>query len=79
MGEGVKKSIWFFFTPFRRKPESSLFKPLVIDWTPVFTGISANLIPPLKKGGIKAKKSSKLVLMVFTGGAAVPNFSLREG
>jgi len=50
MGEGVKKSIWFFFTPFRRKPESSLFKPLVIDWTPV-----------------------------FTGGAAVPNFSLREG
>jgi hypothetical protein len=40
-GEGVKKSIWFFFTPFRRKPESSVFKALRTDWTPVFTGETA--------------------------------------
>jgi hypothetical protein len=37
----VKKSIWFFFTSFRRKPESSVFKALRIDWTPVFTGETA--------------------------------------
>jgi hypothetical protein len=40
-GEGVKKSIWFFFTSFRRKPESSFFKVLRTDWTPVFTGETA--------------------------------------
>ena len=39
--EGVKKSIWFFFTSFRRKPESSVFKALRTDWTPVFTGETA--------------------------------------
>ena len=38
-GEGVKKPIWLFFTSFRRKPESSVFKALAIDWTPVFTGV----------------------------------------
>jgi len=37
----VKKSIWFFFTSFRRKPESSVFKVLRTDWTPVFTGETA--------------------------------------
>jgi len=41
MGEGVKKSNWFFFTSFRRKPESSVFKALRTDWTPVFTGETA--------------------------------------
>ena len=25
---------------FRRKPESSVFKPLRIAWTPVFTGVT---------------------------------------
>jgi hypothetical protein len=48
--EGVKKSIWFFFTSFRRnlsrqvlsrEPESSVFKALRTDWTPVFTGETA--------------------------------------
>ena len=37
----MKKSIWFFFTSFRRKPESSIFKALRTDWTPVFTGETA--------------------------------------
>jgi len=41
--EGVKKLISFFFTSFRRKPESSVFKPLAIDWTPVFTGVTAEI------------------------------------
>jgi len=41
MGEGVKKSVLFFFTSFRRKPESSVFKALAIDRTPVFTGVTA--------------------------------------
>jgi hypothetical protein len=40
-GEGVKKSVRFFFTSFRRKPESSVFKALAIAWTPVFTGVTA--------------------------------------
>jgi hypothetical protein len=39
----VKKSIWFFFTSFRRKPESSVFQASVIDWTPVFTGLTAEI------------------------------------
>ena len=43
MGEGVKKSVRFFFTSFRRKPESSFFKALAIDWTPVFTGVTAEI------------------------------------
>jgi hypothetical protein len=41
--EGVKKLISFFFTSFRRKPESSVFKTLAIDWTPVFTGVTAEI------------------------------------
>jgi hypothetical protein len=41
MGEDVKKSAWFFFTSFRRKPESSVFRAFQIDWTPVFTGVTA--------------------------------------
>jgi len=45
--EGVKKLISFFFTSFRRKPESSVFKTLAIDWTPVFTGVTAE-IPPFR-------------------------------
>jgi hypothetical protein len=40
-GEAVKKSIQFFFTSFRRKPESSVFKVLRTYWTPVFTGVTA--------------------------------------
>ncbi|MCX5912274.1 MAG: hypothetical protein NTV04_10115 [Deltaproteobacteria bacterium] len=36
----MKKSIWVFFTSFRRKPESSFFKALPIFWTPVFTGVT---------------------------------------
>jgi hypothetical protein len=43
MGEGVKKSIWPFFRSFRRKPESSFFTALRIDWTPVFTGVTAEI------------------------------------
>jgi hypothetical protein len=43
MGEGVKKSIWFFFTSFRQKPESSVFKALRTYWTPVFTGVTAEI------------------------------------
>ena len=39
----MKKSIWFFFTSFRRKPESSVFKALRTDWTPVFTGVTAEI------------------------------------
>jgi hypothetical protein len=39
----VKKLISFFFTSFRRKPESSVFKTLAIDWTPVFTGVTAEI------------------------------------
>jgi hypothetical protein len=39
----VKKSIWLFFTSFRRKPESSVFKALAIDWTPVFTGVTSEI------------------------------------
>jgi len=39
----VKKSIWFFFTSFRRKPESSVFKALQTYWTPVFTGVTAEI------------------------------------
>jgi len=49
--EGVKKSIWFFFTSFRRTPdrspgqapESSVFRALRTDWTPVFTGVTAEI------------------------------------
>jgi hypothetical protein len=41
--EGVKKSIWFFVTSFRRKPESSVFKTLRTSWTPVFTGVTAEI------------------------------------
>jgi hypothetical protein len=41
--EGVKKSIWFFVTSFRRKPESSVFKTLRTCWTPVFTGVTAEI------------------------------------
>ncbi|MCX5916033.1 MAG: hypothetical protein NTX30_05010, partial [Deltaproteobacteria bacterium] len=37
----MKKSIQFFFTSFRRKPESSVFKDLRTYWTPVFTGVTA--------------------------------------
>ncbi|MCX5917625.1 MAG: hypothetical protein NTX30_13225 [Deltaproteobacteria bacterium] len=37
----MKKSIQFFFTSFRRKPESSVFKVLRTYWTPVFTGVTA--------------------------------------
>jgi hypothetical protein len=37
----VKKSIQFFFTSFRRKPESSVFKVLRTYWIPVFTGVTA--------------------------------------
>jgi hypothetical protein len=36
----VKKSACVIFSPFRRKPESSIFKPLRISWTPVFTGVT---------------------------------------
>jgi len=43
MGEGVKKSISFFFLSFRRKPESSVFKALRNYWTPVFTGVTAEI------------------------------------
>jgi len=39
----VKKSIWFFFMSFRRKPESSVFMALQTDWTPVFTGVTAEI------------------------------------
>jgi len=42
-GEGVKKLIWFFFMSFRRKPESSVFMALRTDWTPVFTGVTAEI------------------------------------
>jgi hypothetical protein len=38
--EGVKKSIWPFSASFRRRPESSVFTALRIDWTPVFTGVT---------------------------------------
>jgi hypothetical protein len=37
----VKKLIWFFLASFRRKPESRFFTDLRIDWTPVFTGVTA--------------------------------------
>ena len=36
--EGVKKFAWLFSPSFRRRPESSIFKPLRTAWTPVFTG-----------------------------------------
>jgi hypothetical protein len=53
--EGVKKLISFFFTSFQRKPESSVFKTLAIDWTPVFTGVTAEIqffhTFPLRKDG----------------------------
>jgi hypothetical protein len=39
----VKKSILLFFTSFWRKPESSVFKALAIDWTPVFTGVTPEI------------------------------------
>jgi hypothetical protein len=42
-GEGVKKSIWLFFTSFRRNPESRSFTNLQILWTPVFTGVTAEI------------------------------------
>jgi len=32
-----------FFTSFRRKPESSVFRALRTDWTPVFTGVTAEI------------------------------------
>jgi hypothetical protein len=32
-----------FSLSFRRKPESSLFKALQISWTPVFTGVTAQI------------------------------------
>jgi hypothetical protein len=41
--EGVKKLLLFLFTSFRRKPESSVFQALRIDWTPVFTGVTAEI------------------------------------
>jgi hypothetical protein len=41
--EGVKKSISFFLTSFRRKPESSVFKVLRTSWTPVFTGVTTKI------------------------------------
>jgi len=41
--EAVEKSIWFFVTSFRRKPESSVFKTLRTCWTPVFTGVTAEI------------------------------------
>jgi hypothetical protein len=31
------------FTSFRRKPESSVFGALQTDWTPVFTGVTAEI------------------------------------
>jgi len=39
----VKKSIWFLFTSFRRKPESSVFQALRTGWTPVYTGVTAEI------------------------------------
>jgi len=39
----VKKSVSFFFLSFRRKPESSVFKALRNYWTPVFTGVTAEI------------------------------------
>jgi hypothetical protein len=51
--ECVKKSVWFFFMSFRqnlprqvlsREPESSFFTALAIDWTPVFTGVTAEVL-----------------------------------
>ena len=41
--EGVKKFGRFLFTSFRRKPESSVFRSLRTDWTPVFTGVTAEI------------------------------------
>jgi hypothetical protein len=40
LAEAVKKFAWIFFPSFRRKPESSIFKPLRTAWTPVFTGVT---------------------------------------
>jgi hypothetical protein len=56
--EGVKKSIRFLFTSFRRKPESSAFRALRTDWTPVFTGVTAEIqffqTFPFPKGDLNA-------------------------
>ena len=41
--EGVIKSIRLFFASFRRKPESSVLRVLQTDWTPVFTGVTAEI------------------------------------
>ena len=41
--EVVKKSISFFLTSFRRKPESSVFGTLRTDWTPVFTEVTTKI------------------------------------
>jgi hypothetical protein len=35
--------MWLFFSSFRRKPESSVFGALQTDWTPVFTGVTAEI------------------------------------
>jgi hypothetical protein len=59
-GEAVKRSIWFFFTSFRRKPESSVFNALTIDWTPVFTGVTTETQSfHTFGGGISGKAFSK--------------------
>jgi hypothetical protein len=42
-GEGVKKTVLFYFVSFRRKPESSIFGALRTDWTPVFTGVTTQI------------------------------------
>jgi hypothetical protein len=59
----VKKLISFFFTSFRRKPESSVFKTLAIDWTPVFTGVTAEIqffhTFPLWSGGKPTPRGEK--------------------
>jgi hypothetical protein len=71
--EGVKKSIWLFFTSFRRKPESSVFKPLAIRWTPVFTGVTAEIqffIPSQERGGEEGNENDLLKMLegsVFHG------------
>jgi hypothetical protein len=39
-GGSCEKIGLHLFPSFRRKPESSIFKPLRIAWTPVFTGVT---------------------------------------
>jgi hypothetical protein len=75
----VKKSIQFFFTSFRRKPESSVFKVLRTYWTPVFTGVTAEnqfFHSFGGQGGFLGNISEGKTATFFPSAKALPDFKV---